>query len=698
MNRSLLLFALIITLLGGMRWFSPNESPLATRQTTQPPVNQTTLPPTQPSNPTTPPTSPPSNLRTVAERQLRQMHVFPPDGAARPVIQHIHDTGSGPIVVKARAKVDELEVFGHETNLLFDRDLNQVANSGDQSIPPLPSDRSFHLGANKALDTAFKNLGGTEPREGWHQVDERDGYQYFSADFSKAEYRLRKPARVKAVLYPGETELIPAYAIELRAGDFDRDNLDAHLYVISARDGTVLFDKNQRHNSAYGYRVFALPDGEHTPMNDPNGTQGIPNPTGTPVTPPYLPEAVAQNLITQQNGPISTADPWLPDNATTTSGNNVDVQASVSSTALNSSLVNKRAPITSPGLFDHRFNASQTPLANPSQLNASLVQLFFTINFLHDLFYDQGFNESAGNGQANNYGRGGLGSDPILVTLSDATTDRDNASMATDADGASPTLVVGIWGGSQSIQLHMTQPESKRIVNVERAKFGPETYSVSGDLVRMEDGVDPIHDGCQTPTNASALRGRIVVIDRGLCLFTEKVRIAQSAGAVGVLIVDQSGITELFPMTGTDSSITIPSVLLFKADGDALNALLNSGKNVTMTLSCSQNSDINGALDNLVVAHEWGHYLTERLIGNGAGLNNNQGESLGEGWSDFVAMLLAVRPETGDNAYRGTYAVAAYSYSNQPEQQPYYYGLRRVPYSIDFSKNALTFKHIENRI
>jgi L-aminopeptidase/D-esterase-like protein len=40
---------------------------------------------------------------------------------------------------------------------------------------------------------------------------------------------------------------------------------------------------------------------------------------------------------------------------------------------------------------------------------AALTQLFYTNNWLHDAFYDAGFNEAAGNAQQDDFGRGGLG-------------------------------------------------------------------------------------------------------------------------------------------------------------------------------------------------------------------------------------------------------------------------------------------------
>ena len=52
------------------------------------------------------------------------------------------------------------------------------------------------------------------------------------------------------------------------------------------------------------------------------------------------------------------------------------------------------------------------------------------------------------------------------------------------------------------------------------------------------------------------------------------------------------------------------------------------------------------AIDNQLVFHEWAHYLTGRLIGNGSGMVTNQSQGMGEGWSDFNALLLTARRMT----------------------------------------------------
>ena len=115
---------------------------------------------------------------------------------------------------------------------------------------------------------------------------------------------------------------------------------------------------------------------------------------------------------------------------------------------------------------------------------------------------------------------------------------------------------------------------------VQQASFGPQTYNVTGDLVLVDDATGAITDGCEPPVNAVA--GKIVLIDRGTCTFTLKVKNAQDAGAVAVIIANNVAGGPA-PMGGADPTITIPSVGITLADGNLLkNALLTDPVNVTL--------------------------------------------------------------------------------------------------------------------
>lgn len=110
--------------------------------------------------------------------------------------------------------------------------------------------------------------------------------------------------------------------------------------------------------------------------------------------------------------------------------------------------------------------------------------------------------------------------------------------------------------------------------------------------------------------------------------------------------------------------------------------------------------DRDGALDTQMVVHEMTHGVSNRLIGNAAGLSSNMSRGMGEGWSDFYAFALLSEP-TDDRL--GTHALAGYvSYLLFPGYEANnYYGLRRFPVAIWASRgpnglphNPLTFRYI----
>jgi hypothetical protein len=79
--------------------------------------------------------------------------------------------------------------------------------------------------------------------------------------------------------------------------------------------------------------------------------------------------------------------------------------------------------------------------------------------------------------------------------------------------------------------------------------------------------------GPLTALDALAVNGRIALIDRGVCGFAVKVKNAQNAGAIGVLIANTSA-GAFGTMGGADATITIPSVMVTFAEGNALKTAL----------------------------------------------------------------------------------------------------------------------------
>ena len=104
-----------------------------------------------------------------------------------------------------------------------------------------------------------------------------------------------------------------------------------------------------------------------------------------------------------------------------------------------------RATITAPSAFDRTYDTTLAPGASADQRKAAVTQLFYDINFLHDWFYDAGFDEASGNAQTDNYGRGGARRRPHPRRGAGLRRARNNANMSTPADGAPPRMQMYIF-------------------------------------------------------------------------------------------------------------------------------------------------------------------------------------------------------------------------------------------------------------
>ena len=131
------------------------------------------------------------------------------------------------------------------------------------------------------------------------------------------------------------------------------------------------------------------------------------------------------------------------------------------------------------------------------------------------------------------------------------------------------------------------------------ASFGPQVdeTGTTGDVVLVNDGVvAPLAgaattDGCEAPfVNAAAVAGKIALIDRGACAFTVKVKNAQDAGAIGVVVADNAP-GGAAGMGGSDPTITIPSLRITLDNGNAIKSVLPDPVNVTLKLAPDSGSD-----------------------------------------------------------------------------------------------------------
>jgi PA domain-containing protein len=139
--------------------------------------------------------------------------------------------------------------------------------------------------------------------------------------------------------------------------------------------------------------------------------------------------------------------------------------------------------------------------------------------------------------------------------------------------------------------LRVNQPQSiAQSFPAGTASFGPALSSpgVTANMVQAldpADGVGPsTTDGCSPFSNPATVSGKIALIDRGDCTFVEKVKNAQNAGAVGVVIANNVASPLIIQMGGSDSSITIPSLMVSQANGTIIRNQFGVGVNATMLL------------------------------------------------------------------------------------------------------------------
>ncbi|MCC6282716.1 MAG: T9SS-dependent M36 family metallopeptidase [Saprospiraceae bacterium] len=333
-------------------------------------------------------------------------------------------------------------------------------------------------------------------------------------------------------------------------------------------------------------------------------------------------------------------------------------------------------------LFDFPYLPAQEPEV---WQDAAITNLFYANNIMHDVTYRYGFDEAAGNFQENNYSRGGEGGDAVQADAQDGSG-TNNANFSTPPDGESGRMQMYVWTVASSDSIAIHSPESiAGGYYAPRAAFGPEvTSTLTGELVLIQDDTDPFTDGCGQILNAAAISGKIALIDRGSCSFAIKVKAAQDAGAIGVIVCNNEAGAP-FSMSGNNPAITIPSSMISLTACQAIKAALANGP-VNMSFKPSGgNPDHDSDVDNGIIAHEYGHGISNRLTGgpsNTSCLFNE--EQMGEGWSDWYALITTMHATDDRFTPR---PVGTYSFGEPTDGQ----GIRNQLYSTDMSVCTYTY-------
>ncbi|MEM9103915.1 MAG: M36 family metallopeptidase [Pseudomonadota bacterium] len=655
-------------------------------------------------------------------------------------------------VVQAKQTIDDVELFGKQMRVLINGAGHVIAASGQlanqaelrllkQEQKNSSSTNSEHsrVSQQDALAIAATELGAESMTGKVFKYNKTAGkYTYYQAVQGSDIHGM---PRIKDVYYDMGDSIEAAYYLEVAVNKRDRtlitnaqefsqilNNSRAPLryfsYVISKNNGQVLYRKNLK--SDFQYRAFV--DNTGVPLDSPIGDI-------SPFTLSFeaeQPSLIQAPLVSLNHGPISTEDPWLLEGTKYTVGNNVFALANLALFERESYDLsdidengmdaegNMLGITSSHDVFDYVFDDS-LPMQTFQNRQAAITHVFYATNWLHDWFYDAGFDEQAGNAQQDNYGRGGLENDGMFVGLR-APFGVGSATMFTPADGENPYMSLGLFHEKpieQGVTFSLTvnvDGENIEVAafptnnSVRKASFSDESISV----VRYV--FDANATSCKLETDFPENLSSAVLIDVDYACYlatdsdfgftidivneldiVEEV-IAQGAETVLYTVTSDSPVSSFVFAELNSSREKVFDKPVFIVFQDDLLELDGWGDD---TIRHPINGFIDlgwrdSALDFDVISHEYGHYVHNRLIGDGSGLINNQGRSLAEGWSDFHTLLTSVRPEDtgipGNQIFEGIYSTGSYVTND------FYFGVRRVPYSTDMNINALTFKHIEKDI
>ena len=332
-----------------------------------------------------------------------------------------------------------------------------------------------------------------------------------------------------------------------------------------------------------------------------------------------------------------------------------------------------------------------------SYIDAATTNLFYMNNVMHDIWYQYGFNEASGNFQENNYLRGGKENDFVNADAQDGSMANpksiNNANFSTPIDGGKPRMQMFLWNYGPEIKpIIVNSPKNiagsyvakQNSFNPGRVDLPVVPNFIQSDLVLYLDSIGGTSDACVAPSNEAAMNKKIVVIRRGSCTFAIKVKAAQNAGAVAVIIVNN--VDGAITMSGADVSIKIPAISVTQAVGESLIAQMQT-QNVNVNLQVENSPFVNsdGDFDNGIIAHEYGHGISTRLAGgrnNSSCLQNT--DQMGEGWSDWFALMLQIKTGDVGASKRGIGTFV----SMQPTDGV---GIRDYPYSTDKTINPMTY-------
>ena len=267
----------------------------------------------------------------------------------------------------------------------------------DQALNEL-NIREFKISSDGRTDTNINNI---EPKLIYVN---KDGKLHLSWNFNVITTDHKNWYDIFVSADNGEILIIENWMINC---EFDKDGNHTHSHSQN------LIDKNLNKSSIDGstYNVISLP---------------TPSPNHGPF-----------ELLTNPADPIASPYGWHDTDGidgpehTITRGNNVYAREDDEGDGLGTGINTDYSP---DGGAELNFNFQPDFSLPPSEnMDASITNLFYINNMMHDIWYRYGFDEASGNFQENNYGNGGFGGDSVNADGQDGSG-FNNASFGTPPD------------------------------------------------------------------------------------------------------------------------------------------------------------------------------------------------------------------------------------------------------------------------
>jgi subtilisin family serine protease len=192
----------------------------------------------------------------------------------------------------------------------------------------------------------------------------------------------------------------------------------------------------------------------------------------------------------------------------------------------------------------------------------------------------------------------GPGSDPAIVACENAAAagivvvaaagNYGNLPYSVSSPAVAPSAIaVAASMDAGAGTLRVTEPadlaQSYTVVEGVLSRPLRSTGARSGTLV-------PLGRACPGDPLPANPTDQIALIDRGVCSFRDKLLVAQAAGAIAVVMVNNVPGPPM-RMEGDPGGIAIPAVMVSQEDGERLRAALVEGRTVSVTLAAQQEAD-----------------------------------------------------------------------------------------------------------